>query len=204
LEASEHKSESSHHIDEMPRSTYLWNVVKMTIFWTASSFSFYLLQAMTKDFEGNLYLNYYLDACAGIIGCLIAPPLYNWVKMKNAFIITVSFVIIFALLLVLFQENVFSSTWCGGDSGYPEGSKQDREYHLKILIPILVFMTKLGVNATFVCAYQASFNESSIFPFYKRATAIGYCNFIARLVTIMSPLVAELDRPIPGIILLTV
>lgn len=137
----------------MPQSTYVLNVFKMSIFWTASSFSFYLLQAMTKDFEGNLYLNYYLDACAGILGCLIAPPIYNWLKMKIAFIVTISVTIVFALFVVLFQENVFSSTWCGGDSGYPEGSKADRDYHLKILIPILVFFVKLGVNATFVCAY---------------------------------------------------
>lgn len=71
-------------------------------------------------------------------------------------------------------------------------------------MPILVFITKVGINLTFVFAYIASFNESCIYPFYKRATAIGYNNFIARSITIASPLVAELDRPIPGIILICV
>ena len=42
-----------------------------------------------------------------------------------------------------------------------------------------------------------------IFPFYKRATAIGICNFIARSVTILSSLAAEMDRPWPAILLIS-
>ena len=42
-----------------------------------------------------------------------------------------------------------------------------------------------------------------IFPFYKRATAIGICNLIARAVTISSSLVVELPRPWPASILIT-
>ena len=71
------------------------------------------------------------------------------------------------------------------------------------MIPTIVFFTKIGVNWTFQNTYQASFASNQIFPFYKRATAIGICNFIARGVTITSSLVAELDRPIPCIILIT-
>lgn len=56
---------------------------------------------------------------------------------------------------------------------------------------------------TFQNTYQASFGENMIFPFYKRATAIGICNFIARTVTITSSLAAELDRPWPAVLLIT-
>ena len=38
----------------------------------------------------------------------------------------------------------------------------------------------------------------------KRTTAIGICNFIARAFTIFAPLVAELDKPIPIIIVMIV
>ena len=41
-----------------------------------------------------------------------------------------------------------------------------------------------------------------MFPFYKKATAIGICNFVARTVTVFSSLAAELDRPIPVCLLL--
>jgi hypothetical protein len=43
-----------------------------------------------------------------------------------------------------------------------------------------------------------------IFPFYKRATAIGVCNFIGRAITILAPLAAELERPLPASILLII
>lgn len=56
---------------------------------------------------------------------------------------------------------------------------------------------------SFQNTYQASFGENLIFPFYKRATAIGICNFIARSVTIFSSLAAELDRPWPAILLIS-
>ena len=65
-----------------------------------------------------------------------------------------------------------------------------------------IFCAKVFVNTTFLNAYQASYNEDVIFPFYKRATTIGICNFVARTVTIAAPLVAELDRPLPALILL--
>ena len=42
-----------------------------------------------------------------------------------------------------------------------------------------------------------SFNDPKTFPLLKRTTAIGICNFVARLATVFAPLAAELDRPIP-------
>ena len=87
-------------------------------------------------------------------------------------------------------------------SPYPEGSKEDHEYHLQILVPILVFIIKIALNITFQNTYQGSFTEKKVFPFYKRSTAIGYCQFVARALTIMSPLIAEVDRPIPLIVFL--
>ena len=42
-----------------------------------------------------------------------------------------------------------------------------------------------------------------IFPFYKRATAIGICNLVARTITVASSLAAELPRPIPAWLLIS-
>ena len=88
-------------------------------------------------------------------------------------------------------------------SPYEEDSEEDREYYLQYLIPAVVFFTKVGVNTTFQNTYQASFGENMIFPFYKRATAIGICNLVARSVTVSSSLVAELDRPWPAVLLIS-
>ena len=43
-----------------------------------------------------------------------------------------------------------------------------------------------------------------LFPFYKRATSIGICNFVARCFTIGAPMVAELEAPLPTAILIVV
>lgn len=41
-----------------------------------------------------------------------------------------------------------------------------------------------------------------MFPFYKKATAIGICNLVARTITVASSLAAEVDRPWPVVMLL--
>ena len=58
--------------DDLPQSTYVKNVVLMTILWTVSSFTSYTLNFMTKAYEGNIFINFYLDGVAGIIGILLA------------------------------------------------------------------------------------------------------------------------------------
>ena len=71
-------------------------------------------------------------------------------------------------------------------------------------IPVVVFITKIGVNVTFQFAYQTTYTDDKVFPFYKRATAIGIVNFIARSLTILSSLAAELPRPWPASLLIGV
>lgn len=87
-------------------------------------------------------------------------------------------------------------------SNYPEGSEEDNKHSLTYLVPIIVLFIKIGINVAFLGLYTASFTEDIIFPYYKRATSTGICNFVARTVGIGAPLIAELDHPTPMIILL--
>ena len=57
---------------------------------------------MTKYFEGNLFTNYYLDSAAGVIGTVIAQPIYRWLKMKYSFILSLVMTVIMILFLFLF------------------------------------------------------------------------------------------------------
>ena len=43
-----------------------------------------------------------------------------------------------------------------------------------------------------------------IFPFKRRNTAIGLCQLVAKSVTILSPLAAELPRPYTVYLLITI
>ena len=67
-----------------------------------------------------------------------------------------------------------------------------------------MLFTKIAVNILFQIVYIASFVDSKVFPFLKRTTAIGICNFFARLVTIFAPIAAELDKPMPELLLIVV
>lgn len=191
---------------KMEDSTYFFNLAIVSMMWTAASFSYYMLQFMTKYYEGSIYLNFYLGGVAGCIGNTVAQPIYNCLKIRLSFIVSLSIIIFLSLWFMALQENYVSAywiTWLGApESGFEKGTREDQEVHLKILIPALAFIIKVFINIVFVSAYQCSLNEDIIFPFFKRVTSVGICNFISRFFTIFAPLVAELPRPQPMIFLL--
>ena len=83
----------------------------MTIMWTASSFSFYLLLFMTKYFEGSIFINYYLDGISGIVGTSAAAAVYLCFRMRTSFFISISFTLLNAIALLVYWENYASPRW---------------------------------------------------------------------------------------------
>ena len=73
--------------------------------------------------------------------------------------------------------------------------------YLKTLVPILAFITRVGIIIQVYIAYQASFSNETIFPIAKRATSIGICNFTARLLCVFAPVAGELEKPEPALIM---
>lgn len=65
-------------------------------------------------------------------------------------------------------------------------------------MPIFVIITKIGISGSFVTVYLCMVD---IFPTLFLASAFGFCNFLARVLTIIAPQVAEVDPPVPMIIL---
>ena len=61
-------------------------------------------------------------------------------------------------------------------------------------IPVLVFVTKLGIACSFNTVWVA---HNSIFPLLFSATALGLVNFLARLAGVFSPLFDLLREPYP-------
>lgn len=57
---------------------------------------------MNKYYEGSIYVNYYLDGLAGIIGSVISLPLYAYLKIRWSFIISISLTLLGAIFLLLF------------------------------------------------------------------------------------------------------
>ena len=65
------------------------------------------------------------------------------------------------------------------------------------IMSILVLFTRSGIKCTFDSCYLAN---STIFPAIFAGTAFGLCNIGAKLVTIFSPVMAEITPPTPMII----
>ena len=61
-------------------------------------------------------------------------------------------------------------------------------------MPIFVVFAKFGISGAFVLLYSSTVE---VFPTLFSATALGFCNFFARIITIFAPLVAEKDPPLP-------
>ena len=78
---------------------------------------------------------------------------------------------------------------------------------MNFLVPKLIFFSKFGVALAFLFTYQASYQDDTVFPASRRASAIGQCQMIARGVTVLASVVSEFHKPIPitsfcGVILL--
>ena len=61
-------------------------------------------------------------------------------------------------------------------------------------MPPLLLLAILNVQISFLVCYIYTFDY---FPLEIRGNAMKWCNMTARACTILSPLVAELDDPIP-------
>ena len=163
---------------------------------------------MNKYLSGTIFINYYLDGVAGVLAVIFGQILFNWLKTKWSYVFSYTTTLLGSIGIFIFEAGFISPYFIDSmgcpPSDYPEGSEKDREYHLKRIIPYFTFLAKIGVNLTMQFTYYVSFNDPKTFPLVKRTTAIGICNFIARFVTIFSPLIAEIDRPIPILIVIIV
>ena len=63
-----------------------------------------------------------------------------------------------------------------------------------IAMPLFVILSKFGISGAFVLIYCSTVD---VFPTLFCASALGFCNFFARIITILAPEVAERDPPLP-------
>lgn len=176
--------------------------------WTAGSFCSYLLLYLNKYLSGGVFINYYFDGASGILAYCVGEPLYSYCRIRNAFIVSYIVTLIGLLGIFIFESEIASPYFIdelgAQPSPHPPGSAKDREHHLKQIVPAFTFLAKVGSSITFSIAYQASFADPTTFPLLKRSTAIGICNMVSRGVTALSPLCAELDTPIPVLIMIII
>ena len=145
----------------------------MISFWAISSFSLYLVNYSLKNISGDFFMNNLISGVTDIPIAILGGYLYH--KFGLRIVLTAFFIAAMAggITIVVFSES------------YPS------------LVPIMVAFAKGGVKVTFDICYLGN---SFLFPAIFAGTAFGICNAAAKLSTILSPMLAEANPPVPMIV----
>ena len=147
----------------------MYTLVLFAAFWTTSSFNYYLLTFLLKYIPGDIFVNTAVSCSSEIVANLTSGFVVKAIGIKPSFL----FAYVVATAGGLLMTFSFSS-----DSA----------------MAVFVLLSKFGIAFAFNTAYLTT---PMVFPIILTSTAFGVCNVIARFSTIASPLIAEVDPPVP-------
>ena len=122
---------------------------------------------------GNIFNNSYSSSGSELVAVTTAGLIYGYLKAKKIFIISFTTALV-GSLLILFIGNVTLS-W----------------------MPLYVIIAKFGISSAYLTLFIATVD---VFPTLFCATAFGVVNFVATLVTILAPVIAEMKAPFPMLV----
>ena len=128
-----------------------------------TSFSSYCLNFTVKNIPGSIMSNTISSQTSELLGNFSAGFLYSFLKAKRAFIVSFSLAIVGCLILMISYQNLS-------------------------VVLVAVFVIKLGVSACFTLSY-ISFIK--LIPYAYNTSVFGLSNVLARVITILAPLIAE-------------
>ena len=143
----------------------------MSFVWLATAFGYYLILSLINTFD-NVYETAIVSSVSEMCAYVIAGAFYEKVGVK------LSLIIAFAISTA---GGILILSW-GLDH-------QDSD-----LFFVFFLMAKFGVACTFNINFTAN---QYFFPTQFAATAMGVCNFSARLVSAFTYPISSLDEPWP-------
>lgn len=135
----------------------------MTV-WLITSFNFYLIQFLINTFD-QVYTTAIFSSVSEICGIIAGGFLFQRYGVKGSLFASFCFALSGSLLLLLYGLDNEDSA----------------------LFPVLVLVAKFGIASSFNIIYVA---HNKVFPVLFAATAFGICNFITRIFTSLSPILA--------------
>ena len=142
----------------------------MTYQWTTCAFGYYLIMFQLKYWPGDIYINTIASTVAGNIAYVVSTWIYTRSGIKPSFV------------------GLFSMSVVGGACVLVMGES------VSIWMPVFVTFASFGITGAFMIVYLCMVD---VFPTLFVSTAMGFCNFMARVMTIAAPIVAELAPPLP-------
>ena len=149
------------------------NLLVMTYMWGTVSFTYYLISFQLKYLPGDVYNNSMASSGSELLAYILGGILYNKIGIRLAFCFSYLISVVGGVMILFWGTN------------NPQ------------LMPIFVTLAKFGISSGFVIVYVSTVD---VFPTLFCATALGFCNFFARVATILAPLIAEKQPPLPMLI----
>lgn len=149
----------------------LTNLIIMSIAWLTSSFCYYLVLSLVNTFD-KVYVSGLTSSVSEMIAYIVSGLFYEKVGVKLS-------------LILAFAISAF-----GGVMILAYGLAHEDS----VAFFIFFLLAKFGVTCTFNINFAAN---SYFFPVLFCATAMGICNFLARLSSAFSFIVGQIEEPIP-------
>jgi len=142
--------------------------------WLHGSFNFYLITFYLKYFPGNIFVNAMCFAFADLIAYSCSGIVLKFFYIRQGMFFSYSLSLVAGILYLLNYNTTIP--W---------------------LIPVLVVFARIGGSMSFNIGYVS---VSRLFPTKFVTSVFGIVNFFAHLITVGSPIVAELPEPIPFVV----
>ena len=150
----------------------LTNLLIFVYLFCAASFNYYLNNFYLKYIPGSIYLNTVVSSLAEWFSTLISGFIAIFLGSKNGFTASFAICSIAGIVLLICEnnENAIAS------------------------VPYIVLAAKFGISLAFTLLYMCTL---IYFPSMFLGRVFGICNVTARALTILAPMVAEAEEPIP-------
>ena len=147
------------------------NLLIMLYLWVATSVSYYITSFNVKYLNGNMFYNSIAMASSECLSLFLAGYIFLKFGLKKAVLSAYICGIVGSVMILFFKS--YSS-----------------------IMPLFVLIARFGIGSVFGLIYLGNL----IFPVKYASQTLGLCNTAARLFTVMSPVIAELDHPTPMLI----
>ena len=143
--------------------------------WSASASCFYIIGFYIKYVPGDPFRNVIVISIGDALSSIAAGSISTSIGAKNTLFLSFSLAALGAVALMFAHDNATN----------------------KYIIPIFVLITRFGINSAFTLCYIIT---ADYFPSIVQSRVFGICNLFSRFATILSPMIAELDAPLPMVV----
>eukprot|EP00347_Sterkiella_histriomuscorum_P010242 403377046 len=168
----EKKSKEGSLINLVKNKKMLRNLIIMTTLLVASQFNYFLICFNIKYMPGVIFMNQIIAASCEIAFLFISSPFIKFLGLRRSLVIGFSMSLIGSVPLMFEIQNQNAAT-------------------------VMILLARVGMIFMMNVTYLAF---STLFPPIFAQTTFGFAKLIARIITILAPLIAELEAPSPMIV----